>query len=82
MDDYHEYKKAHLVEIEAWKQHWSPQYVSMISCKTTSTQTTPSTPSTSSSGTSSTSGLGASSSGVLTRGTGPLPTFDPVVEFF
>jgi hypothetical protein len=29
MDDYHEFWKDHAVEIEAWKQHWSPSYVSI-----------------------------------------------------
>jgi hypothetical protein len=27
MDDYHEFKRDHVDEIEAWKQHWSPSYV-------------------------------------------------------
>ncbi len=30
MDDYHEFQKDHAAEIEAWKQHWSPSYVSII----------------------------------------------------
>jgi len=29
MDDYHEFRRDHAVEIEAWKQHWSPSYVSI-----------------------------------------------------
>ncbi|CAM6104817.1 unnamed protein product [Calypogeia fissa] len=29
MDDYHEFRKAHDAEITAWKDHWSPKYVSM-----------------------------------------------------
>ncbi|CAM6099169.1 unnamed protein product [Calypogeia fissa] len=29
MDDYHEFWKAHDVEIMAWKDYWSPKYVSM-----------------------------------------------------
>ncbi|CAM6082588.1 unnamed protein product [Calypogeia fissa] len=29
MDDYHEIWKAHDAEIMAWKDHWSPKYVSM-----------------------------------------------------
>jgi hypothetical protein len=30
MDDYHEFRKDHVAEIEAWRQHWSPSYVSII----------------------------------------------------
>ncbi len=29
MDDYHEFQKDHADDIEAWKQHWSPSYVSI-----------------------------------------------------
>jgi hypothetical protein len=29
MDDYHEFWKDHGTEIEAWRQHWSPSYVSI-----------------------------------------------------
>jgi hypothetical protein len=29
MDDYHEFWRDHAVEIEAWRQHWSPSYVSI-----------------------------------------------------
>ncbi|CAM6092316.1 unnamed protein product [Calypogeia fissa] len=29
MDDYHEFRKDHEVEITVWKDHWSPKYVSM-----------------------------------------------------
>ncbi len=30
MDDHHEFQKDHVVEIEVWRQHWSPSYVSII----------------------------------------------------
>jgi hypothetical protein len=30
MDDYHEFRRDHVVEIEMWRQHWSPSYVSII----------------------------------------------------
>ncbi len=30
MDDYHEFRRDHAVEIEAWKQHWFPSYVSIF----------------------------------------------------
>ncbi len=29
MDDYHELRRDHAAEIEAWRQHWSPSYVSI-----------------------------------------------------
>ncbi len=29
MEDYHEFRKDHAIEIEEWKQHWSPSYVSI-----------------------------------------------------
>jgi hypothetical protein len=29
MDDYHEFRRDHATEIDAWKQHWSPSYVSI-----------------------------------------------------
>jgi hypothetical protein len=27
MDDYHEFWRDHVTEIEEWRQHWSPSYV-------------------------------------------------------
>jgi hypothetical protein len=29
MDDYHEFRRDHATEIEEWRQHWSPSYVSI-----------------------------------------------------
>ncbi|CAM6095651.1 unnamed protein product [Calypogeia fissa] len=29
MDDYHEFRKDHEAEITAWKDYWSPKYVSI-----------------------------------------------------
>ncbi len=29
MDDYHEFRRDHVVKIKAWRQHWSPSYVSI-----------------------------------------------------
>jgi hypothetical protein len=29
MDDYHEFRRDHAAEIETWRQHWSPSYVSI-----------------------------------------------------
>jgi hypothetical protein len=48
MDDYHEFRKDHADEIEAWKQHWSPSYVSITHDGVVNGGIiTPSTPSTS-----------------------------------
>jgi hypothetical protein len=48
MDDYHEFQRDHVVEIEAWRQHWSPSYVSITHDGVASGGIiTPSTPSTS-----------------------------------
>jgi hypothetical protein len=29
MEDYHEFRRDHVAKIEAWRQHWSPSYVSI-----------------------------------------------------
>jgi len=48
MDDYHEFWRDHAVEIEAWRQHWSPSYVFITHGSVASGGTImPSTPSTS-----------------------------------
>ncbi len=48
MDDYHEFRRDHAIEIEAWRQHWSPSYVFITHGGVASGgTTTPSTPSTS-----------------------------------
>jgi hypothetical protein len=48
MDDYHEFRRDHATEIEEWRQHWSPSYVSIIDGGVASGGTiTLSTPSTS-----------------------------------
>jgi hypothetical protein len=48
MDDYHEFWKDHATKIEAWRQHWSPSYVSITHGDVASGGTTmSSTPSTS-----------------------------------
>jgi len=47
MDDYHEFRKDHAIEIEKWKSHWSPPYVSITHGGVASGgNTTPSIPST------------------------------------
>jgi len=48
MDDYHEFRRDHVNEIEEWRQHWSPSYVYIIYGGVASGGTiTPSIPSTS-----------------------------------
>ncbi len=48
MDDYHEFWRDNATEIEEWRQHWSPSYVSIThSGVANGGTTTPSTPSTS-----------------------------------
>jgi len=48
MDDYYEFRRDHVTEIEEWKQHWSPSYVSITYSGVASGGTiTPSIPSTS-----------------------------------
>jgi hypothetical protein len=48
MDDYHEFQRDHATEIEEWRQHWSPSYVSITHGGVSSGgTTTPSIPSTS-----------------------------------
>jgi hypothetical protein len=48
MDDYHEFRTDHAIEIEACKQHWSPSYAYIIHGGVASGRTTTlSTPSTS-----------------------------------
>jgi hypothetical protein len=47
MEDYHEFRRDHATEIEAWRQHWSPSYVSIthdgVASGGTTTLSTPST---------------------------------------
>jgi len=47
MDDYHEFRRDHVTEIEEWRQHWSPSYVSItyggVASGGTITLSTPST---------------------------------------
>jgi hypothetical protein len=46
MNDYHEFRRDHADEIEAWRQHWSPSYVFITHGGVASGGTiTPSTPS-------------------------------------
>ncbi len=48
MDDYYEFWKDHAIEIEVWRQHWSPSYASITHNGVVNDGTTmPSTPTTS-----------------------------------
>jgi hypothetical protein len=78
MDDYHEFRRAHAIEIEEWRQHWSPNCVSITRGGVSSSGTVSAGSSTS---TSVGSGVGA---GPSTSGTsvGVPPSFNPVEEFF
>ena len=88
MDDYHEFRRAHVVEIEAWRHHWSPNYVSItygsrVGAQPGAPPTTPATPSSSSTGQSGGPSTSTStSSGAALAGSGAIPVFNPVVEFF
>ncbi len=47
MDDYHEFRRDHAIEIEKWRQHWFPSYVFIthdgVASGGTTTLSTPST---------------------------------------
>jgi hypothetical protein len=89
MDDYHEFKCAHDIQIEEWQLYWSPNHVSItIGIMAPSGATTPSINLANGSG--SAIGNGAIGSGGTTKGGGarastntwgPLFVFNPIVEF-
>ena len=68
MDDYHDFARDNDVDIELWRQHWSPNYVLITRGEVSASGTTPATP-------------GSSGSGA-TVAVGPVPKFNPVAEFF
>jgi hypothetical protein len=91
MDDYYEFMHAHDIQIEEWWLYWSPNYVSIIRgiVAPSVATTTFNISLTSESG--GAIGIGAIGSGGTIRGGNvrastsrhnPLPTFNPVVEFF
>jgi hypothetical protein len=85
MDDYHEFKRAHDIQIEEWQLYWFHNYVSItrgIVAPSGSTTTL---------GISLVSGIGAIGNGGIIEGggawastnmRGPLVTFHLVMEFF
>jgi hypothetical protein len=90
MDDYHEFKHAHEIQIEECRLYWSPSYVSITRGIVAPSGATI-TLNNSISGNGSASGNGATERGGTTKGgiigasistQGPLLVFNPVVEFF
>ncbi|OAE18112.1 hypothetical protein AXG93_3352s1080 [Marchantia polymorpha subsp. ruderalis] len=85
MDDYHEFRRDHAVEIDAWRHHWSSNYMSITqgdvgtsggaSCSIID-------------GTSEIDGAGTSSdlvsiaSGSISGDASDIPSFNPIAEFF
>ena len=81
MDDYHEFRRAHEVEIEAWRAHWSPAYVSIAHSRATSSTAIVH----SAAGSSSMSSIDASAGTSTIGATRPIaipPAFDHMLEFF
>ena len=84
MDDYHEFRKAYVADIEIWRQHWSPNYVS-ITYGISAAAMPVATPAASSSGTSQSgtpAGSASTPSSSNVAGSGAMPVFNPMTEFF
>jgi hypothetical protein len=90
MDDYHEFKRAHEIQIE-WRLYWFPNYVSITRGIVAPSGATviPSISSTSGSGSANGNGItesggtnGGGGVGASTNTRGPLFVFNPVVELF
>jgi hypothetical protein len=97
MDDYHEFRCAHDIQIDEWWLYWSPNYVSIIRGIVAPSGVTTTLGISSASGNESANGsgitknvgttksggpIGAGGVGASTSTHGPLPTFNLVVEFF
>ncbi len=91
MDDYHEFKCAHDIQIEKWRPYWSPNYVSItIRVMAPSGATaTPSINLASRSGSATSNGTIGSGGTVKGGGArasintwGPLLIFNPIVKLF
>jgi hypothetical protein len=91
MDDYHEFKRAHEIQIEKWWLYWFPNYVFVTTriVAPSGVTTIPITSSTSGSENATSSGAiksggttGGGSVGDSTNAWGPWPIFNPIVEFF
>ncbi|PTQ28729.1 hypothetical protein MARPO_0156s0026, partial [Marchantia polymorpha] len=80
MDDYHEFGREYAVEIDAWRRHWSPIYMSIIQGGVGTSGGA------SDSITDDTSGAGTTSGAVgvasTSRETTGVPLFSPITEFF
>ncbi len=89
--DYHEFKRAHEIQIEKWWLYWSPDYVSITKGIMAPSGVTTTLGISSTSGSKNASGNGTTESGGTTKGgglgasistQGPFPIFNIVVEFF
>ncbi|PTQ31359.1 hypothetical protein MARPO_0112s0017 [Marchantia polymorpha] len=80
MDDYHEFGREYVVEIDAWRRHWSPNYTSITQggVGTSGGASGSITDGTSGAGTTSGAVGVASTSGETTC----VPSFSPIPEFF
>ncbi len=91
MDDYYEFKCVHEIQIKEWQFYWSPNYVFITKGIVAPSGATATLSINLASGNGNTSGNGATTSGGIIGGGsaraststwGPLPTFNPIVEFF
>jgi hypothetical protein len=91
INDYHEFRHAHEIQIKEWRPYWSPNYVfiTMGIMAPNGATTTLSTSSASGSGNAIGSGtigsggiIGGGGAGASTSTWGPLLIFNPIVELF
>jgi len=91
MDDYHEFRCAHEIQIKEWQLYWSPNYVSITKGIMAPSGAMTILGISSARGNGNTSGGGSTRSHGTTKGggertsigtQGPSPTFNVVVEFF
>ncbi len=91
MDDYHEFKHAHEIQINEWQLYQCPNYVSTTRGIMALNGAMAILGISSASGNGSASGSGTTRRGGITKGggvgasintRGPLPIFDPIVELF
>jgi len=90
MDDYHEFRHVHDIQIEEWQLYWSSNYVSIITKIVAPSGALATFCINSASGNKSGTGTGAIESGGTTGGGGvgasfstpdPLLIYNPIVEF-
>jgi hypothetical protein len=91
MDDYHEFRHAHEIQIKEWRLYWSPNYVSITmgimapngAMTTLNISPTNGSGNVIGSGTIGSGGtIGGGGVGASTSTWGPLLIFNLVVEFF